>query len=92
MEKVTAPMIYSPLRKKFVSDIATYAEVCFAVVRVPGLDDVTEGKNEHLYIKSDLFLFLIFFLQFGPGGRMPSICWVTIHLNSVFYPQVKLNL
>eukprot|EP00009_Paramoeba_aestuarina_P003794 CAMPEP_0201514524 /NCGR_PEP_ID=MMETSP0161_2-20130828/6344_1 /ASSEMBLY_ACC=CAM_ASM_000251 /TAXON_ID=180227 /ORGANISM="Neoparamoeba aestuarina, Strain SoJaBio B1-5/56/2" /LENGTH=419 /DNA_ID=CAMNT_0047911107 /DNA_START=154 /DNA_END=1410 /DNA_ORIENTATION=- len=42
MEKVLAPRIYSPLRKKFVSDIATYAEVCFAVIRVPGLDDVTE--------------------------------------------------
>ena len=43
MEKITSPVIYSPLGAKFVSDIATYAEVCFAVVRVPGLDDVTEG-------------------------------------------------
>ena len=50
MEKIATPMIYAPLRKKFVSDIATYAEVCFAVVRVPGLDDVTEG-----------FFFLFFF-------------------------------
>jgi len=42
LEKVGVPTLFGPMRNKFVSSIATYKKVCFAIIRVPGLDDVTE--------------------------------------------------
>ena len=52
-ETVMSPKLFAPLEKKYVSSLATYAEICCAIIRVPGLDDVTEG-----------FFFLSFFLVF----------------------------
>ena len=43
MVKAVSPKIFSPLKNKFVSSVATFAENCLAVIRVPGLEDVTEG-------------------------------------------------
>ena len=42
----SALKIFAPLKSKFVSSVATFAEVCLAVIRVPGLEDVTEGERE----------------------------------------------
>ena len=46
MVKVVSPRVFAPLKNKFVSSVATFAEVCLAVIRVPGLEDVTEGMGE----------------------------------------------
>ena len=60
MAKVTQPQLFNPLRSKFVSYIATYAEVCFAVIRVPGVDDVTEGFFTFFFL---FFSFVVILLK-----------------------------
>ena len=43
LEEVCSPEIFLLLKNKFVSMIATSSEATFAIINVPGLDDVTEG-------------------------------------------------
>ena len=43
LESVSEPEIFRPLDRKFVTKVVTFFTVCFALVRVPGMDDITEG-------------------------------------------------
>ena len=56
--------VFAPLKSKFVSSVATFAEVCLAVVRVPGLEDVTEGKKKKKKERKKFFSFLYLTVYF----------------------------
>jgi hypothetical protein len=61
-KSVNFPKLYAPLRRKCVTNLISSEFVWFAIVRVPGLDDVTEGEFNRI---TSHYSFLVFFSPFS---------------------------
>ena len=74
--------IYDALTNKRVSSLVLFGDSYFAIVRVPGVDDLTEGSTGYLFINSlfinsllNSFFFVFFSLFLGLGSNWSPWTW-----------------